>query len=79
MTKKALRGKTTTRKYLAAVAGNLLDLTKSLQSLHGIPKTLMRIAANLVSHNKALMPDAHLTDCGAPAPPDPPISRRFSS
>ena len=61
VTKKALRGKTTTPKYLAAVAGKLLDLTKSLQSLHGIPKTLMRIAANLVSHNKSLMPDAHLT------------------
>ena len=61
MTKKALKGKTTTPKYLAAIAGKLLDLTKSLQSLHGIPKTLMRIAANLVSHNKSLMPDAHLT------------------
>ena len=60
VTKKALKGKTTSPKYLAAVAGKLLDLTKSLQSLHGIPKTLMRIAAGLVTHNKSLMPNAHL-------------------
>ena len=60
VTKKALRGKTTTLKYLAAVAGVLLDLTKSLQSLHGIQKTLMWIARNLVTHNKSLMPEAHL-------------------
>ena len=37
VTKKALKGKTTSPKYLAAIAGKLLDLTKSLQLLHGIP------------------------------------------
>ena len=60
VTKKALKGKTTTPKYLALVAGKLLDLTKSLQLLHGILKTLMRSAADLVTHNKSGMPDAHL-------------------
>ena len=69
MTKKGLKGRMKTPKYRAAVAGKLLDLTKSLQSLHGIPKTLMRIAGKLVTHNKSWIPDANLNQLwGTSAP-----------
>ena len=77
VTKKALKGKTSTPKYLAAVAGKLLDLSKSLESLHGIPKTLVRIAANLVSYKKSLMWDAHLTQLWGTSAPRPAELRKF--
>ena len=71
MTEKAPKGRTTAPNYLHAVAGKLLDQTKSLQSLHGIPKTLMRIAAGLVTHNKSLMPHAHLNRLWGTSAPRP--------
>ena len=77
MTKKAFKGKTTTLKYLAAVAEKLLDLTKSLLLLHGILKTLMRIAANLVTHNKSRMPDAHLNRLWGTSAPRPAELRKY--
>lgn len=75
--KKALKGNSATPKHLAGVAGKLLDLTKSLQSLHGIPKTLMRIAASLVAHNKTKMPNAHVTRLWGTSAPKPPELRKF--
>ena len=52
MTKKQLRSQVITPKYLAALAGNLLDANKSNPGLQGLPQQLMKCAAKAVEINR---------------------------
>lgn len=56
MTKHQLKAHTIVPKHLAALAGNLLDMTKSNAGLHGIPQQLMRAAALAVTQNQKKLP-----------------------
>jgi hypothetical protein len=46
-----LKSNMTTPKYLAAVAGTLMDVMKSNVNLQGLPQQIMRCAAQGVNHN----------------------------
>ena len=50
--RRALRSKTCMPRWVAAAAGKLLDMAKSVQNLHGLPKILMRLAAVAVRQNQ---------------------------
>ena len=43
--KKCLKGKVIVPRFLASAAGKVLDMSKSVANLHGLPKALMRAAS----------------------------------
>ena len=51
-----LKASTFVPKFLAKVAGQLLDLAKAIQELHGLPKILMRDAGKTVTCQRRSRP-----------------------
>ena len=55
-----LRSKTCVPRWVAAAAGKLLDMAKSIQNRHPLPKIIMRLATVAVHQNQLTDHHAHL-------------------